>query len=127
MMSPSSRKPIRFLIRVEPQLPIDSPPNAVEAHRAASAQSAFAVRCSAGAGRPRCWDPPSSCANIVSMNELIGAELAKKSVDTAAKAAENFLAKLTGPVAEELGAILQDRVRAYRFKNQLSMLGKAQE
>src|SRR4051794_39873173 len=61
------------------------------------------------------------------MNELIGVELAKKSVDTAAKAAENFLAKLTGPVAEELGAILQDRVRVYRFKNQLSMLGKAQE
>jgi len=44
-----------------------------------------------------------------------------------AEIASRFLEKLVGPSAEEIGLILQDKVRLWRVKNQISILNKAQE
>lgn len=57
----------------------------------------------------------------------ISTQLAKESIEGAADAAKGFLVKLLGPAAEELGLLLQDKVKIYRLKNQLGNLGKAQE
>ena len=38
-----------------------------------------------------------------------------------------FLKRVAGPAAEEFGFLLQDKVRLYRFKNQLRMLEKAEK
>ena len=48
--------------------------------------------------------------------------LAEKGLD----AAKNFLGKLIGPAVEEVGLLIADPIRAWRFNNQLSMLGKAE-
>ena len=53
--------------------------------------------------------------------------LAKAGVDNGIQAAKGFLSKLAGPAVEEIGLLLQDRVKLYRLKNQLRILGKAQE
>ena len=38
---------------------------------------------------------------------------------------KSFLEKLAGPAAEEIGLMIQDQVKFYRFKNQLKILNKA--
>ncbi|HPT58197.1 MAG TPA: Abi-alpha family protein [Fervidobacterium sp.] len=59
--------------------------------------------------------------------KLIGTELAKSDISAAAEAAKEFLGKIAGPAAEEVGLLLQDKVRIYRLGNQLKMLAKAQQ
>jgi hypothetical protein len=54
-------------------------------------------------------------------------ELTKEGIKAAAETAKNFLEKLVGPPIEELGGLLADQVRFYRFKNQIRILLKAQE
>jgi len=56
----------------------------------------------------------------------ISSELANESISSAAEAAKGFLSKLVGPAAEEIGLLLQDKVKLYRLKNQLSILAKAE-
>ena len=40
---------------------------------------------------------------------------------------KSFLEKLAGPAAEELGLILQDKVKLYRFKNQIKIFQRAKK
>lgn len=40
---------------------------------------------------------------------------------------KSFLEKLAGPAAEEIGLMLQDQVKLYRFKNQVRILTKAKK
>ena len=42
-------------------------------------------------------------------------------------AARGFLLKVAGPVGEETGLLLQDKVRIYRFKNQIKALARAKQ
>jgi hypothetical protein len=46
---------------------------------------------------------------------LIGTALAKSGIPAAFEAAKEFLGKIAGPAAEEVGLLLQDKVRIYRF------------
>lgn len=41
--------------------------------------------------------------------------------------ARGFLSKLAGPAAEEAGLLLQDKVKLWRFQNQLKILHRAQQ
>ena len=50
---------------------------------------------------------------------FIEAALAKTGISAACEAAKEFLQKIAGPAAEEVGLLLQDKVRIYRFRNQL--------
>jgi hypothetical protein len=59
--------------------------------------------------------------------ERISIGLAKAGIDKAIETARSFLSKLLGPALEEAGLVLQDKVRLYRLKNQLRILGKAQD
>lgn len=59
--------------------------------------------------------------------ESIETELAKTGIPAAIEAAKEFLGKIAGPAAEEVGLLLQDKVRIYRFSNQLKMLTKTQK
>lgn len=59
--------------------------------------------------------------------ELIGTVLAKSGIAAAFEATKEFLGKIAGPAAEEAGLLLQDKVRMYRFGNQIKMLAKAQK
>jgi hypothetical protein len=54
------------------------------------------------------------------MNEI---ELAAASVDVA----KDFLGKIVGPSLDELGGLLADKVKLFRFKNQVNILNKANE
>jgi hypothetical protein len=56
----------------------------------------------------------------------VSVELAKEGISGAVEAAKGFLSKLVGPGAEEIGLLLQDQVKLYRFKNQLRILAKAE-
>ena len=56
----------------------------------------------------------------------VSTELAKEGISAAVEAAKEFLSKLVGPAAEEIGLLLQDQVKLYRFKNQLRILAKAE-
>ena len=56
----------------------------------------------------------------------ISSALVKGGVEQGMAAAKGLLEKLCGPAVEEIGLLLQDRVRVYRLKNQLRMLGKVQ-
>lgn len=56
----------------------------------------------------------------------VATELAKESISCAVEAAKEFLSKLVGPAAEEIGFLLQDQVKLYRFKNKLKILAKAE-
>lgn len=60
------------------------------------------------------------------MESEIGKVLLKAGVDEAAKASRGFLLRIAGPAAEEVGLLLQDKVKLYRFRNQVRMLAKAQ-
>jgi hypothetical protein len=53
--------------------------------------------------------------------------LAKKGVDLAEEAARGFLSRVLGSPLEEVGALLHDKVRARRFRNQVDMLVKARD
>lgn len=55
------------------------------------------------------------------MNEEI------KAVEFGYEIIKKFLEKLAGPAAEEVGLMLQDKVKFYRFKNQLKILKKAKQ
>lgn len=57
----------------------------------------------------------------------IGTVLAKSGISAAIEPAKEFLGKIAGPATEEAGLLLQDKVRIYRFGNQLKMLAKAQK
>lgn len=59
--------------------------------------------------------------------ESIETELAKTGIPAAFEAAKEFLGKIAGPAAKEVGLLLQDKVRIYRFCNQLNMLAKVQK
>lgn len=59
--------------------------------------------------------------------EYISSALAKSGIPAAIEAAKDLLQKLVGPAAEETGLFLQDRVRVYRLRNQLAILGKTQD
>ena len=59
--------------------------------------------------------------------EPIETALAKSGIPAAIEAAKEFLDKIAGPAAEEVGLLLQDKVRLYRFRNELKMLAKAQK
>jgi len=59
--------------------------------------------------------------------ESIETALVKTGIPAAFKAAKEFLVKIAGPAAEEVGLLLQDKVRIYRFRNQLKVLAKAQK
>ena len=56
----------------------------------------------------------------------VSTELAKEGISAAVEAAKEFLSKLVGPAAEEIGLLLQDQIKLYRFKNQLRILAKAE-
>ncbi len=56
----------------------------------------------------------------------ISTELAKESISATVEAAKGFLTKLLGPATEEIGLVLQDKVKLYRFNNQLRILAKAE-
>lgn len=53
-------------------------------------------------------------------------EITKEGISIATEAAKEFLSKLAGPAAEEIGLLLQDQVKLYRFKNRLRILAKAE-
>lgn len=57
---------------------------------------------------------------------LIETALAK-STEAALAPAKSFLERLLGPMADEVGLLLQDKVRGYRFKNHLRLLAKTQK
>lgn len=59
--------------------------------------------------------------------ESISRNVAHTELSTSMEAAKGFLAKLAGPGTEELDFLLCDSEKIYRLKNQLCMLGKAQE
>jgi Abortive infection alpha len=59
------------------------------------------------------------------MTPHIPPALIKTSIEEVTKTSRAFLEKVAGPAAEELGLLLQDKVRLYRFKNQVKMLDKA--
>lgn len=59
--------------------------------------------------------------------DYISLALAKSGIPAAMEAAKKLLEKLVGPVAEEVGLLLQDKVRSYRLRNQLIVLGKTQD
>jgi hypothetical protein len=54
--------------------------------------------------------------------DYISLALAKSGIPAAMEAARKLLEKLMGPVAEEVGLLLQDKVRSYRLRNQLIVL-----
>jgi hypothetical protein len=57
----------------------------------------------------------------------LSSELAKKGISAAVESAKEFLSKLAGPAAEEIGLLLQDQVKFYRFRSQLRILERAEE
>ncbi len=59
--------------------------------------------------------------------ESVLRDRANAELSTSRDAAKGFLAKLAGPATEELDFLLCDSEQIYRLKNQLRMLGKAQE
>lgn len=59
--------------------------------------------------------------------DYISLALAKSGIPAAIEAAKKLLEKLAGPAAEEVGLFLQDKVRSYRLRNQLIVLGKTQD
>jgi len=59
--------------------------------------------------------------------DYISSALAKSGIPAAIEAAKQLLEKLVGPAAEETGLFLQDKVRIYRLRNQLTVLGKTQD
>ena len=53
-------------------------------------------------------------------------ELARSGIPVAVQTLKDFLVKIAGPAAEEFGLLIRDKVRTWRFKKQLDMLGNAQ-
>ena len=56
----------------------------------------------------------------------VSTELAKEGISDAVEAVKEFLFKIAGPAAEEIGMLFQDQIKLYRFKNQLRILTKAE-
>ncbi len=48
-------------------------------------------------------------------------------VEKGLELAKDFLTKIIGPPAEEIGLLIADNIRTFRFKNQVKILSKAQE
>jgi hypothetical protein len=55
------------------------------------------------------------------MNEKI------KVIESGIDFLKSFLEKIAGPASEEIGLLLQDKVKLYRFKNWYKILGKAKK
>ena len=53
-------------------------------------------------------------------------EITKEGMSSAVEAAKEFLSKLAGPAAEEIGLLLRDQGKLYSFKNRLRVLAKAE-
>jgi hypothetical protein len=49
-----------------------------------------------------------------------------KALDTVAEAAKDFLQKVITPPLEEVGSLLSDQVKLWRFKNQVNIVNKAE-
>jgi len=47
--------------------------------------------------------------------------------DLLAEAAKDFVQKVITPPLEEVGGILADKLKSYRFKNQVEILTKAEK
>lgn len=63
-------------------------------------------------------DPIQSAALVKAAETTIG---------VGEEAARGFLSKVVGPAAEEAGLLLQDKVRLYRFNNQIKAVAKAEK
>ncbi|MCU4156588.1 DUF4393 domain-containing protein [Carboxylicivirga sp. A043] len=50
-----------------------------------------------------------------------------KAIEKGLELAKDFLTKIIGPSAEEIGLLMSDNIRFFRFKNQVKILTKAQE
>ncbi len=50
-----------------------------------------------------------------------------KAVEKGLELAKDFLTKIIGPSAEEIGLLMADNIRFFRFKNQVKILSKSQE
>lgn len=59
------------------------------------------------------------------MNLNISSETLNKGIDAARDAAKEFLGKLIMPSVEEVGLLIQDKVKMWRLNNQIKMLNKA--
>ncbi len=59
--------------------------------------------------------------------ESVSRDVANAELASFREAAKGFLAKLAGPATEEFDFLLCDSEKMYRLKNQLRMLGRAQE
>ena len=68
---------------------------------------------------------PNATYNL-DMDPSIGKALIK-CAEAAVEPAKDFLNRLAGPAADEMGLHLGERVRLYRFKNELKMLAKAEK
>jgi len=53
-------------------------------------------------------------------------QLAKQGLQAAIEAVKDFLNKIVGPPLEEVGGLLADPIRLYRFKNQVRIVQKAE-
>lgn len=50
-----------------------------------------------------------------------------KAIESGFDLVKKFLEKIAGPASEEIGLLLQDKVKLYRFKNWYKILGKAKK
>lgn len=66
---------------------------------------------------------PETAAEMTKIEDVLD----KTGIPAASKALEEFLRTIAGPAAEEVGLLLKDKVRMYRYGNQLKMLAKAQK
>lgn len=53
--------------------------------------------------------------------------LESKSIEKGLEIAKDFLSKLIGPSVEEMGLLIADNIKFFRFKNQVRILTKAQD
>ena len=61
------------------------------------------------------------------MNSILPTDPLNKSIEEAAKIAENFLEKLVSPSLEEGGGMLGDIVKYWRFKNKINLTLKTKD
>jgi hypothetical protein len=62
---------------------------------------------------------------IINIKEPMDTE--KKIIEEGIAVAKNFLQKLINPPLEELGLLIADNIKLWRFKNQVKILTKAEE
>lgn len=59
------------------------------------------------------------------MSESKKLDITSTAIEKGIDVIKDFLQKLAGPAAEELGLLMSDNIKLWRFKNQLSILEKA--